>query len=227
MSRSAIGSYWTGALSEDARERSTLEYCNVNMLEIGKTHPVWNTVSSCTTDVKKGITKARLVTGTYILQSNRAKFNKYEVDSTCPLCRIESEDRAHMLTRCPALSCVRTDLLHQIRLTIINNCGPDTWSRLTSRPQLTALLIDCTALAENGLLPENPEMMKSIESLSRRLCHRLHVKRIQELRKLNLWILSNTRIDGRPLTSPSALNILWLVSTRVHTFLFLFFGLTN
>ena len=54
--------------------------------------------------IKKAGIKARLMTGTYVLQSNRAKFNKYKVDPTCTLCGDGPEDQEHFLLRCRSLS---------------------------------------------------------------------------------------------------------------------------
>ena len=42
--------------------------------------------------IKKAGFKAKLMTGTYVLQSNRAKFNQFSVDPTCLLCNDDAED---------------------------------------------------------------------------------------------------------------------------------------
>ena len=44
----------------------------------------------------------RFITGTYMLQYNRARFNNYTVDATCLLCGTEKEDILHVISRCPA-----------------------------------------------------------------------------------------------------------------------------
>ncbi|MES9879604.1 MAG: reverse transcriptase family protein [Sedimenticola sp.] len=181
----AIEAFWTEALTNDAENRTTLGYCNISNLRIGQTHPVWNTVKSNTRDVKRGITKARMLTGTYLLQTNKSRFNKYEVDETCPLCRLEPEDRRHMLTRCPALVKSRTSLLQELQHTVISKCGPDTWSQLTTRHRLTSLIIDCTSLVNKQLIPDDRDLLVAVEELSRKLCQKLHVRRLNELRKLN------------------------------------------
>ncbi|MES9881858.1 MAG: reverse transcriptase family protein [Sedimenticola sp.] len=181
LTRSSVDSYWTTVLTQDANLRSTLASCNINILKVGETHPVWRTINHSTLDVKRGITKARLLTGTYMLQSTKARFNKYEVDETCPLCRLESEDLSHMLTRCPALSCVRNIYISDMRHTIIETFGQDVWSSLSSRPRLTSLIVDCTVLVQQKILPANKKAQEDIETLSRRLCYRLHVKRLEKL----------------------------------------------
>ncbi len=186
LTRSAVTSHWSKVLSEDARQRSTLDHCNIDSLSIGQTHPVWDTVDSNTTDVKRGITKVRIFNRKHILsKSNKAKFNKYEVDSKCPLCRLEPEDRIHMIIRCPALNSSRVKLIQEIHALVADQLGAHVWETIATRQLLAALIIDCTKLAVGNLIPSNQKLLIELERLSRRLCYRLHVRRLLELRKLN------------------------------------------
>ena len=43
-------------------------------------------VSEALIDNKRAQLKCKVLTGTYILQGNRAAFNQYTVDATCKLC---------------------------------------------------------------------------------------------------------------------------------------------
>ena len=43
-------------------------------------------------DVRKGIFKCRLLTGTYLLQSNRHTFSQLVGSATCSCCGMEDED---------------------------------------------------------------------------------------------------------------------------------------
>ena len=54
------------------------------------------------------------MTGTYTLQSNRAKFNQYKIDLTCTLCEEEPEDQEHFLLRCRSLSETRDPFTRKI-----------------------------------------------------------------------------------------------------------------
>ena len=47
--------------------------------------------------------KLKLVTGTYILQVNRAAFNQNQVDPTCMLSQQDPETVGHFLVECTAL----------------------------------------------------------------------------------------------------------------------------
>ena len=54
-------------------------------------------------------------TGTYTLQSNRAKFNQYNVSPICQLCNKDPETREHFLTCCETLQNIRSVYLSKIR----------------------------------------------------------------------------------------------------------------
>ena len=53
----------------------------------------------------------KIVTGTYILQSNRASFNQNEVDPTCLLCKTRAETLSHFLLHCAILESIRESIL--------------------------------------------------------------------------------------------------------------------
>ncbi|CAC5400925.1 unnamed protein product [Mytilus coruscus] len=77
---------------------------------------------------KKAIVKARILTGTYILQANKAKFKIDYVDSICPICRIEEENLIHFITRCPALEGIRRNHYGSIKQQIFLKIGSSQWS---------------------------------------------------------------------------------------------------
>ena len=45
--------------------KSTLHFMDQTTLKIGSTHPIWTSLSSTVSSVKKGTIKARLLTGTW------------------------------------------------------------------------------------------------------------------------------------------------------------------
>ena len=113
--KTAVNKYWTETLRKEAQEKSTLKYINIHSMKIGQTHSVWSSLESTVTDVRKGITKCRMLTGTYLLQSNRNKFNNSE-SAICKCCGIEIEDIIHMLLECPALFYERKSILKKSEL---------------------------------------------------------------------------------------------------------------
>ena len=97
----AINKHWSELLQKEALEKSTLKYMNVDSVGIGRTHSVWSSLESTVSDVRKGITKSRMITGTYMLQSNVYKFSNATESSICKCCATDSEDIVHMLLDCP------------------------------------------------------------------------------------------------------------------------------
>ena len=70
--------------------------------KIGSPH-VWSTLPPDVREVEKAAVKARIITSTYVLQSNRAKYNQHSVNPTCILCESAPEDVMHFIIKCPAL----------------------------------------------------------------------------------------------------------------------------
>ena len=93
---------------EDIQSKNSLKYINPNKVKVGHAHPVWSTVRDNVYDSRRAQTKCRLLTGTYILQSNGAVFNQHAVDATCKLFSSPPETRQHFLVECQALSDERT-----------------------------------------------------------------------------------------------------------------------
>ena len=62
---------------------------------------VLKTLDRNTHDARRGAVKVLLLTGTYLVQSN--KFNQYQVDPWYLLCRCSTEDYQHMILECSAL----------------------------------------------------------------------------------------------------------------------------
>ena len=110
-------------------------------MAIGTSHIVWESVNNDTTDIKRGITKKRMLTGVYMLQSTKARFNQYGMEQTCLLCRLAIEDLQQLLLRCPAFSDVREPVLADIRKLLIRQFGLAWWSSRFSY-QIAALLLD-------------------------------------------------------------------------------------
>ena len=56
--------------------------------------------------------KLKLVSGSYIFQSNRSKFNQSQIDATCLLCG--EEDLEHFLLRCQLRETTRQITIYAI-----------------------------------------------------------------------------------------------------------------
>ena len=143
--RTAIYNYWSCELRNEACEKSTLCYMDIDSTKISLTHKVWSSLESTVADVRKGIVKSRMITGTYMLQTSKHKFSKATVDATCKCCGLADEDITHMLLDCPALFSQRKLFYPKVRSLTITYIGIDVWRRIFhSKLNIVRLLLDCT-----------------------------------------------------------------------------------
>ena len=160
--------------------KSTLTHCFTGNLMVGQVHMVWDSIQPNLQDVKRGHVKARLLTGTYMFQSTKFRFNSSDVDPKCPLCRLESEDLRHFILRCPALAVARDSCFPQLRSLVIGAVGDEKWSKyFRNRETLLTLVVDCQKLVEHGLLPKSQVILYEIETCARTLCYKLHQIRLK------------------------------------------------
>ena len=109
----------------DIKTKKTLRYLPIHNLRVGTTHLVWRTVESSVADVKKSVVKARILTGTYILQKNRQTFSKGKVDAVCRHCYLEDEDLLHLLAQCPAFYNIRVKTVSSLKDIIVSHTNID------------------------------------------------------------------------------------------------------
>ena len=69
----SIRQYWTDQLQNELTGKTTLSLLCHDCLEVGNTHNIWDAVENFVIEVRKATTKARMLTGTYILQSSTQK----------------------------------------------------------------------------------------------------------------------------------------------------------
>ena len=84
----------------EIEQKVSVKYVNSAVLKVGKCHPIWSTVRNSVSDSRGAQLKCKLLTGTYIIQSNRAVFNQHQVDPTCKLCSAAPETRQHFIAEC-------------------------------------------------------------------------------------------------------------------------------
>ncbi|MCW4345464.1 MAG: reverse transcriptase domain-containing protein, partial [Candidatus Thiodiazotropha endolucinida] len=105
--KKGVDQYTKSQWQSEANEKSSLKYLNFAACGVGQVHNSWASTSNSVRDVRRAQIKVRMLTGSYVLQSNRAKFNKAEVSPACPLCKRAPEDMCHFLLECPSLQSVR------------------------------------------------------------------------------------------------------------------------
>ena len=71
----AVERYWTDKILAEVAEKSSLKCMNTLEYSIGQVQLVWCDAGHDIMSVQKAGWKARLMTGTYMLQATRARFN--------------------------------------------------------------------------------------------------------------------------------------------------------
>ena len=166
-----ILSYWESQLQLEGAQKSSLQNLDISKTSFRHPHAVWTTTSCEVKDVTKARVKAKLLTGSYPLQTNTAKFNKSEVDPTCKLCNSSPEDTYHFLLACPALEDRRKKFYPQFHQLI-----PD--QELTPK-----LILDSSATVSH--LPFSQAFNPAVELVTKRFCHTLHCRRQELLNTLS------------------------------------------
>ena len=96
MVNSQVEEYLANEIRQKAFLYSSPECLNIEDYRSGKKH--WLIQHICKVrDVSRLRAKLKLVTGTYTLQVNRAKFNQSEVDPTCMVCRQDPDNNRALL----------------------------------------------------------------------------------------------------------------------------------
>ncbi|CAG2228284.1 unnamed protein product [Mytilus edulis] len=108
-----IHKYWEGAIKTRMKEYSTLRYLKCEY-DIGRIHPLLKTSSANITEIKKLSICTKLVTGTYILQSNKAEYSNYATNPMCRLCNKADETIEHFILLCETTSQIRSSLIVKI-----------------------------------------------------------------------------------------------------------------
>ena len=95
---------------------------------------------------------AKLLVGAYTLQCNKAIFNQYEENPTCPLCSSGEEDRTHLLLHCEAMKDIRSK-----HMRIIASIVPDVdtlldWQKINLRSKhmriIASIVLDVDTLLD-------------------------------------------------------------------------------
>ena len=180
-----IHKFWNDKLKSDAFNKTSLKYVCIDNLEIGKTAHVWKLKNQPRIEIRKSIVKSRMMTGTYILQSDKHKFTHFSTEATCQLCHTESEDIVHMITTCPVLSTIREKYFIDIKKVILDSCGPAKWNTYcNNKMEITRLILDWSNFKES--LSIGMELAEKLEQKARNLLFQLHIKRIEILDARNI-----------------------------------------
>ncbi|MEW8546489.1 MAG: reverse transcriptase domain-containing protein, partial [Candidatus Thiodiazotropha sp.] len=164
--RQHVNQHWQKIVIQEAENKSTLEFLNIASYTPGKVHPVWTKCKHNANSLLKAYAQVKLMCGTYILQSLRAKFNQYQVSMLCPLCKRTDETLQHFILHCDALRPARQSFMDTLHKLV--GC--------TSDEKLFRVILDpSVACLPSGGGDES--CSTRIYSLTRSLCYALHVQR--------------------------------------------------
>lgn len=176
----AISRFHDEESRNEALTKSSLKYLNTNILSTGVAHHVWDTLSGNCREIEMAAVKARLLTGTYVLQANRAKFNQFEVVPTCSICNKEPEDRSHFILSCMLLEETRRHHIEKISRMLQRLYSCKTAEMIIRNQNvLLQLILDCTheSLSSLGIQPPLSFYCREIEPVTRLMCFSLHMRR--------------------------------------------------
>ena len=118
-----------------------------------ESHHIWSSVRNIY-DSRRAQIKCRILTGTYILQSNRAVFNQYAVDPMCKICESGPENRQHFLVECQPPQEVR-QVFTKLRAATDVNLQETV---VVSRCDATQLILDPSVFFENKTVIDTIEL---------------------------------------------------------------------
>jgi hypothetical protein len=109
-----IYEHWSKSITESISYYKSLQYLSCENLEKGKLHPILKINCKSKVDLHRLPIKLKLLTGAYILQSNRIKMYKNELNTLCLQCEKDRETTEHFILDCEQLKEVREPIIQEI-----------------------------------------------------------------------------------------------------------------
>ncbi|VDI66868.1 Hypothetical predicted protein [Mytilus galloprovincialis] len=145
-------------------------------MNCGTVHNFWANTGLDSISIMKANVKARLLTGVYTLQSNRSRFNKYEVSAICPLCMDEIEDTEHFLLQFASTDTVRNQFIPKLR-TLLYDFNHEIGNLVFSNNSVLLRVILDVSSPQVPILIQTFLFMEKIEAVTRGMVYALHHKR--------------------------------------------------
>ncbi len=176
MVTSAINSYWENKISRVTATYPSLRFMDTKTFKIGTAHPAVTSITSNPFDTVRSRVRLKVLTGSYVLQSNRPAFNQ-SYSRLCALCKTGDETREHFLLTCPALQDDRMEKIREVDEILTDILNTPLMS-LPADKQL-AVIIDPSNFILQGDTKSRVSRpdLASLEAAIRALCFRLHSAR--------------------------------------------------
>ena len=175
----AVHLWWTSHLKDNAYDRPSMSYINLDHCGTGRLHPALKDMS-CPLAVKKATIKSLLLVNRYPLTTCRTSGTRQRL--LCPLCETEPESITHFILLCPKLRKSRTPYLMKI-LNIIREQGVEIQTNI-----LVKAILDCNNL---------PRPTVEFEKTTRSMIFKIHHLRAILLGGESAYILPKTSRPGR------------------------------
>jgi hypothetical protein len=173
-----IQEYWEKQWIEEAKKRTSLKFLAIP--KMGKTHYVWKMVPNDCIEVKRAEVKVRLLTGTYMLQSKKAKFSNNKETDICKLCYLETEDIEHSLIKCICLADTRNTYFRTLKC-YLDRIKRYICNTIVSDVLLLQLILDPTMDSIISVIKLKYKNYMDIEQITRTFCYYIHMERSKKL----------------------------------------------
>ncbi|KAJ8303666.1 hypothetical protein KUTeg_018776 [Tegillarca granosa] len=157
----------------------TLTYLTPNCIH-DRVHNLWLSAGFNMVNIHKACIKARLVSGVYLLQGNKHRFNQHNLKPTCQLCMQDPETRMHFILDCSALTHVREPYLFKLRDVLLDKLQHHFDRFCECKANLLQCILDIMHPSIPLVLQDDVTADK-IESIARGLCFAIHIKRSEFL----------------------------------------------
>ena len=129
--KSVVLNSWLIKMKQNAESKSSLRFMKLEHINSFSAHHLWPRGGCSSRSRVAASYRAKFISGSYILQANRARFNQNSVDPTCPLCQGAPEDLPHFFLSCPSLNSTR-----QRHLPTVMNIATALGLPLPTKPDL-------------------------------------------------------------------------------------------
>jgi hypothetical protein len=174
-----IKDFWSRELRLRAIEKSSLHFMDIASHSPRYPSAVWP-INANSHGILAASYRAKMLTGSYVLQKTRAKYNQYKVNPTCQLCLSGEEDMTHFLIQCPTLAQERGKVLEKEILPLTRTLGLIFPNH--SAEQCRFILNGGYSYKSGGLNKGGPTVASrssvKLQKACSTLCLKLHQKRL-------------------------------------------------
>ena len=167
-------------MDEEKITKSSLRYLHIQQSPIGTPHNIWKAINSEQQEVRSAEIKARIMTGTYVLQTNAARYNSTPTSPVCQLCHKDDEDIEHFMLKCTELHSCRIPSLESLER-LCNSNKANSYENILKEGLLLQLVMDCTHPDIGRIVTLKQRHLIDIERLSHQLVQKLHLRRTSML----------------------------------------------